>query len=192
MTEKQKDMVAIPSREQVESELNRIRYRRTFLRTLLNTTAVLVVVAAVTTLISMIFLPVIQVSGDSMTPTLNDGDILIALHTGNVKYGDLCCVSWQNKMLLKRVIGMPGDVISIEPDGSVYVNQELLDEPYVIEKDRGDCDINFPYEVPDQKIFILGDNRTLSIDSRNSDIGCIGTEQIVGKVLFRIWPIGKN
>lgn len=192
MTEKQKDMIAIPSQEQVESELNRIRYRRTFLRTLLNTTAVLVVVAAVTTLISMIFMPVIQVSGDSMTPTLNDGDILIALHTGNVKYGDLCCVSWQNKMLLKRVIGLPGDVISIESDGSVYVNQELLDEPYVIEKDRGDCDINFPYEVPDQKIFILGDNRTLSIDSRNSDIGCIGTEQIVGKVLFRIWPIGKN
>lgn len=192
MTEKQKDMVAIPSREQVESELNRIRYRRTFLRTLLNTTAVLVVVAAVTTLISMIFLPVIQVSGDSMTPTLNDGDILLTCNTDSVTYGDLCCVSWQNKMLLKRVIGMPGDVISIEPDGSVYVNQELLDEPYVIEKDRGDCDINFPYEVPDQKIFILGDNRTLSIDSRNSDIGCIGTEQIVGKVLFRIWPIGKN
>lgn len=192
MTEKQKDMVAIPSREQVESELNRIRYRRTFLRTLLNTTAVLVVVAAVTTLISMIFLPVIQVSGDSMTPTLNDGDILLTCNTNSVTYGDLCCVSWQNKMLLKRVIGMPGDVISIESDGSVYVNDALLDEPYVIEKDRGDCDINFPYEVPDQKIFILGDNRTLSIDSRNSDIGCIGTEQIVGKVLFRIWPIGKN
>ena len=155
MTEKQKDMVAIPSREQVESELNRIRYRRTFLRTLLNTTAVLVVVAAATTLISMIFLPVIQVSGDSMTPTLNDGDVLLTRNTDSVTYGDLCCVSWQNKMLLKRVIGMPGDVISIEPDGSVYVNQELLDEPYVIEKDRGDCDINFPYEVPDQKIFIL-------------------------------------
>lgn len=192
MTEKQKDMIAIPSREQVESELNRIRYRRTFLRTLLHTTAVLVVVAAVTTLISMIFLPVIQVSGDSMTPTLNDGDVLLTCNTDSVTYGDLCCVSWQNKMLLKRVIGLPGDVISIESDGSVYVNQELLDEPYVIEKDRGDCDINFPYEVPDQKIFILGDNRTRSIDSRNSDIGCIGTEQIVGKVLFRIWPIGEN
>lgn len=191
MTEKQKDMVAIPSREQVESELNRIRYRRTFLRTLLNTTAVLVVVAAVTTLISMIFLPVIQVSGDSMTPTLNDGDILIALHTGNVKYGDLCCVSWQNKMLLKRVIGMPGDTIIIEEDGSVYVNDALLDEPYVLEKSLGQCDIQFPYKVPDQQIFILGDNRSRSADSRSADIGCISREQIVGKVLTRIWK-GKK
>ena len=187
MTEKQKDMVAIPSREQVESELNRIRYRRTFLRTLLNTTAVLVVVAAVTTLISMIFLAVIQVSGDSMTPTLNDGDILIALHTGNVKYGDLCCVSWQNKMLLKRVIGLPGDTIIIEEDGSVYVNDALLDEPYVLEKSLGQCDIQFPYKVPDQQIFILGDNRSRSADSRSADIGCISREQIVGKVLTRIW-----
>lgn len=191
MTEKQKDMIAIPSQEQVESELNRIRYRRTFLRTLLNTTAVLVVVAAVTTLISMIFMPVIQVSGDSMTPTLNDGDILIALHTGNVKYGDLCCVSWQNKMLLKRVIGLPGDTIIIEEDGSVYVNDALLDEPYVLEKSLGQCDIQFPYKVPDQQIFILGDNRSRSADSRSADIGCISREQIVGKVLTRIWK-GKK
>ena len=191
MTEKQKDMVAIPSREQVESELNRIRYRRTFLRTLLNTTAVLVVVAAVTTLISMIFLPVIQVSGDSMTPTLNDGDILLTCNTDSVTYGDLCCVSWQNKMLLKRVIGLPGDTIIIEEDGSVYVNDALLDEPYVLEKSLGQCDIQFPYKVPDQQIFILGDNRSRSADSRSADIGCISREQIVGKVLTRIWK-GKK
>ena len=191
MTEKQKDMVAIPSREQVESELNRIRYRRTFLRTLLNTTAVLVVVAAVTTLISMIFLPVIQVSGDSMTPTLNDGDVLLTCNTDSVTYGDLCCVSWQNKMLLKRVIGMPGDTIIIEEDGSVYVNDALLDEPYVLEKSLGQCDIQFPYKVPDQQIFILGDNRSRSADSRSADIGCISREQIVGKVLTRIWK-GKK
>lgn len=191
MTEKQKDMVAIPSREQVESELNRIRYRRTFLRTLLNTTAVLVVVAAVTTLISMIFLPVIQVSGDSMTPTLNDGDVLLTCNTDSVTYGDLCCVSWQNKMLLKRVIGMPGDTIIIEEDGSVYVNDALLDEPYVLEKSLGQCDIQFPFKVPDQQIFILGDNRSRSADSRSADIGCISREQIVGKVLTRIWK-GKK
>lgn len=191
MTEKQKDMVAIPSREQVESELNRIRYRRTFLRTLLNTTAVLVVVAAATTLISMIFLPVIQVSGDSMTPTLNDGDVLLTCNTDSVTYGDLCCVSWQNKMLLKRVIGLPGDTIIIEEDGSVYVNDALLDEPYVLEKSLGQCDIQFPYTVPDQQIFILGDNRSRSADSRSADIGCISREQIVGKVLTRIWK-GKK
>lgn len=191
MTEKQKDMVAIPSREQVESELNRIRYRRTFLRTLLNTTAVLVVVAAATTLISMIFLPVIQVSGDSMTPTLNDGDVLLTCNTDSVTYGDLCCVSWQNKMLLKRVIGLPGDTIIIEEDGSVYVNDALLDEPYVLEKSLGQCDIQFPFKVPDQQIFILGDNRSRSADSRSADIGCISREQIVGKVLTRIWK-GKK
>ncbi len=191
MTEKQKDMVAIPSLEQVESELNRIRYRRTFLRTLLNTTAVLVVVAAVTTLISMIFLPVIQVSGDSMTPTLNDGDVLLTCNTDSVTYGDLCCVSWQNKMLLKRVIGMPGDTIIIEEDGSVYVNDALLDEPYVLEKSLGQCDIQFPFKVPDQQIFILGDNRSRSADSRSADIGCISREQIVGKVLTRIWKRKK-
>ncbi|MBP0987182.1 MAG: signal peptidase I [Oscillospiraceae bacterium] len=192
MSEEKRTAIDIPSAEQVEAELERIRYRRSFLRTLLNTAAIVAVVAALSVLLSVIFFPVIQVSGDSMTPTLSDGDILVTCHTDKIAYGDLCCVSWQNKTLLKRVIGLPGDVITIESDGSVYVNQELLDEPYVIEKSSGDCDISFPYEVPDNKIFILGDNRTLSVDSRNSDIGCIGKEQIIGKVLFRIRPFGNS
>lgn len=181
--------VDIPSVEQVESELNRIRYKRSFLKTFLNTATIVAAVAAVSVLLSTIFFPVIQVSGDSMAPTLNDGNILVTYQTKNVSYGDLCCVSWQNKTLLKRVIGLPGDVISIDGDGNVYVNQELIDEPYVIQKSLGNCDISFPYEVPDRQIFILGDNRELSTDSRNSDIGCLEKEQIVGKVLFRIWPI---
>lgn len=187
MPENENKPVAVPSAEQVESALNRIRYRRRFLRGLLNTTAVVVVVAAAAVLISTLCMPVIQVSGDSMSPTLNDGDILVTLNTDRVSYGDLCCVSWQNKMLLKRVIGRAGDIISIEPDGTVLRNGEQLEEPYVIEKSLGDCDINFPYEVPDRKIFILGDNRTLSVDSRNADIGSIGEDQIVSKVLFRLW-----
>lgn len=189
MSEEKRAVIDIPSAEQVEAELNRIRYRHSFLRTMLNTAAIVAVVAAVSVLLSVIFFPVIQVSGDSMTPTLQDGDILVTYHTDSISQGDLCCVSWQNKTLLKRVIGLPGDIISIEPDGSIYVNQTLLDEPYVIEKSMGDCDISFPFEVPDNKIFILGDNRTLSVDSRNTDIGCIGKEQIIGRVLFRIWPI---
>lgn len=192
MAAENKAPVVIPSEEQVESELNRIRYRKRFIRTLLNTAAVLIVVAAAAVLVSTIFMPVIQVSGDSMSPTLNDGDVLVTLNTDSVTYGDLCCVSWQNKMLLKRVVGLAGDVISISGDGSVTVNGKLLDEPYVIEKSLGQCDIAFPYEVPADKIFILGDNRMLSVDSRNSDIGSIGAEQIVGKVLFRIWPLRKQ
>ena len=192
MQDNHQEQIIVPSEEQVESELNRIRYRKKFLRTLLNTVAVLIVVAAAAVLVSTIFMPVIQVSGDSMSPTLNDGDILVTLNTDHIAYGDLCCVSWQNKMLLKRVIGLPGDTVSIKEDGSVYVNDKLLDEPYVIEKSVGDCEISFPYEVPDNHIFILGDNRIRSVDSRNKDIGSITKEQIIGKVLFRIWPFGKN
>ncbi|MBR3045150.1 MAG: signal peptidase I [Oscillospiraceae bacterium] len=179
--------VEIPSPEQVEAELEKIRYRRRFGRTLLQTAAVLVVVAAAAVLISTIFMPVIQVSGGSMSPTLNDGDVLVTLNTKRISYGDLCCVSWQNKMLLKRVIGLSGDTVSIAEDGSVTVNGVLLDEPYVIEKSLGQCDITFPYVVPEDKIFLLGDNRLLSADSRSADIGCIGHDQIIGKVLFRIW-----
>lgn len=192
MQDNHQEQIVVPSEEQVESELNRIRYRKKFLRTLLNTVAVLIVVAAAAVLVSTIFMPVIQVSGDSMSPTLNDGDILVTFNTDQIEYGDLCCVSWQNKMLLKRVIGLPGDTVSIKDDGSVYINDTLLDEPYVIEKSVGDCDIPFPYKVPDNQIFILGDNRIRSVDSRNKDIGSITKEQIIGKVLFRIWPLGKN
>ena len=146
----------MPSEEQVESELNRIQYRKRFLSMLVNTVAVLIVVAAAAVLVSTVFMPVIQVSGSSMSPTLNDGDILITFNTDNVTYGDLCCVSWQNKMLLKRVIGLPGDTVSIAEDGSVSVNGRTLDEPYVIEKSLGDCEIAFPYGCPKIKSLFSG------------------------------------
>lgn len=190
-TEKQEPIV-IPSEEQVASELNRIRYRRRFIRTLLNTAAVLIVVAAAAVLVSLIWMPVIQISGDSMNPSLHDGDILVTLNTDRVSRGDICCVSWQNKMLVKRVIGLPGDTVEISEDGSVSVNGTPLDEPYVSEKSLGQCDTVFPYEVPEDTVFILGDNRLLSVDSRNSDIGSVGKDQIIGKVLFRIWPFRRN
>ena len=192
MATEQQEHIVFPSEEQVASELNRIRYRRRFIRTLLNTVAVLIVAAAAAVLISTVFMPVIQISGDSMNPTLRDGDILVTLNTDNVSRGDLCCVSWQNKMLVKRVIGLPGDTVEISEDGSVSVNGSLLDEPYVSEKSLGQCDAEFPYEVPEDTIFILGDNRLMSVDSRSSDIGCIGKDQIVGRVLFRVWPFRRS
>ncbi len=187
MSDKSKIPEFSPSVEQVETEIKNIKYRKKFRSTLLSTISILVVVAAVAVLVSTLFFPVVQVSGSSMEPTLNEGDILVLLKSDDVKYGELCCVSWQNKSLLKRVIGLSGDVIDIDNDGSVFVNGELIDEPYVEKKELGRCDIDFPYQVPDNKIFILGDQRGTSVDSRSSAIGCIGKDQIVGKVLFKVW-----
>ncbi|MBR3680197.1 MAG: signal peptidase I [Oscillospiraceae bacterium] len=179
--------VAVPSVEQVENELKKIRYKDLFRKTLSSTVATLIVVAAIAVLISTLFLPVIQVSGNSMEPSLKDGDILVLVKTDKCDYGDLCCVSWQNKLLLKRVIGLPGDSITIDSDGNVYVNDELLDEPYITEKSQGNCEIEFPFTVPDNRIFILGDARESSVDSRSSAIGCIEQEQIIGTVLWNVW-----
>lgn len=182
----------MPSLEQVETELKNINYKKRFRRTLLSTMSILIVVAAAAVLISTLFFPVIQVSGNSMEPTLQNGDVLVLVKSDKVSYGDLCCVSWQNKTLLKRVIGLPGDVITIDQQGNVYVNDKLLDEPYVPEKSLGNCDIEFPYEVPDNKIFLLGDKRSVSVDSRSSAIGCVEKDQVVGHVLFKVWSGGKS
>lgn len=169
---------------QVKEELS---YRSRFMKLLGSTAAILVVVAAVAVLISTFFLPVIQVSGSSMEPTLSDGDIILLVKTKHFSTGELCCVSWQNKLLLKRVIGMPGDSINIDADGNVFVNGGQLDEPYAQEKCLGECDISFPFIVPDGKLFVLGDRRDTSIDSRSSAIGCVDYEQMVGQVLFTLW-----
>ena len=185
-TEK-KDIV-LPSLEQVEKERNKIQYKRKYRKTLTSTVSVRIVAAAVAVLVSTIFLPVIQVSGSSMNPTLSDGDVLVLFNSGRYERGDLCCISWGNKKLLKRVIGLPGDRITMDVEGNVYVNDELLDEPYISEKALGQCDVEFPCLVPDNTVFILGDHRTTSIDSRSSVIGCINKEQITGHVIFRVWP----
>lgn len=176
-----------PSVEQVREEKQKLSSRRKYWKMLRNTLAVLVVVAAIAVLISTLFMPVIQVSGDSMEPTLKDGDILLLVRTKSFESGDICCVSWHNKMLLKRVIGLPGDRIDIDKDGNVSVNGKVLDEPYATDKSLGECDVQLPLTVPENSLFVLGDKRATSIDSRSSAVGCIEKDQIVGRVLFTLW-----
>ncbi|MBP5362466.1 MAG: signal peptidase I [Ruminococcus sp.] len=181
----------LPPTEQVRAVHDKLAYRAKLRKVLTSTISILIVVAAVAVLVSTLFIPVIQVSGDSMEPTLYNGDIILLVKTDHYSQGQLCCVAWQNKLLLKRVIGLPGDKIDIDADGNVSVNDVLLNEPYLINKSLGECDISFPYNVPDEKYFVLGDRRDTSIDSRSSAVGCISTDQMVGKMLFRIWKSKK-
>ena len=182
---------AIPSTAEVEAERKRLAYRSRYARVLRSTIYALVVVAAIAVLLATLFLPVLQVSGDSMNPTLQDRDIIVLVKSGDMKTGDLCGFYWQNKLLLKRVIGLPGDIITLDEDGVVTVNGETLDEPYVDELALGECDIKFPYQVPENRYFVLGDHRATSIDSRSSVIGCVEKSQIVGKVFLRVWPLSS-
>lgn len=182
---------AIPSTEEVKAERERLAYRSRYTRVLRSTIYALVVVAAVAVLLATLFLPVLQVSGDSMNPTLQDKDVIVLVKSGSLKTGDLCGFYWQNKLLLKRVIGLPGDIISLDENGMVTVNGTVLDEPYVDELALGECDIKFPYQVPENRYFVLGDHRATSIDSRSSVIGCVEKNQIVGKVFIRVWPLSS-
>ena len=182
---------AIPSTEEVAAERKRLAYRSRYARVLRSTIYALVVVAAIAVLLATLFLPVLQVSGDSMNPTLTDGDVIVLVKTDHMKTGDLCGFYWQNKLLLKRIIGLPGDVIELDEDGVVTVNGQTLDEPYVDELALGECDIKFPYQVPENRYFVLGDHRATSIDSRSSVIGCVEKSQIVGKVFLRVWPLPR-
>ena len=182
---------AIPSTEEVKAERERLAYRSRYTRVLRSTIYALVVVAAVAVLLATLFLPVLQVSGDSMSPTLQDKDVIVLVKSGSLKTGDLCGFYWQNKLLLKRVIGLPGDIISLDENGVVTVNGTVLDEPYVDELALGECDIKFPYQVPENRYFVLGDHRATSIDSRSSVIGCVEKNQIVGKVFIRVWPLSS-
>ncbi|WP_281528071.1 signal peptidase I [Ruminococcus champanellensis] len=190
MSQRNRRQVSLPSPEQVSRAYQQDQYRKRYKRAFISTLSVLAVIAAVAVLVSTLFLPVIQVSGNSMEPTLSDGDVLVLLKSKRYERSQLCCISWQNKMLLKRIIGLPGDVVSIDIQGNVSVNGVLLDEPYVSDKTLGECDVTFPCQVPEGKVFVLGDHRSTSIDSRSSEIGCVDQDQIVGFVLFQVWPIG--
>ena len=179
-----------PDSRQVIEERKRLRRQARIRRTTLTALGMLAVVAAVAVIVSTYLLPVIQVSGNSMEPTLSDGDVLVLLHSGDYRSGQLCCVAWQNKLLIKRVIARSGDSVNIDDKGNVYINGKLIDEPYVSDKSLGECDIDFPYIVPEGRFFVMGDQRDTSIDSRSSAIGCVEKEQIVGKVLGKVWPLG--
>jgi signal peptidase I len=148
----------------------------------------LITVAAIAVLIATLWMPVLEIYGTSMTPTLNDGEIVISLKTNDINTGDVVAFYYNNKILVKRVIAKSGDWIKIDKDGTVTVNGEVLDEPYVNEKSLGECDLTFPYQVPDGRVFVMGDHRSVSVDSRSSSMGCVSEEQIVGKLVFKVWP----
>ena len=191
MFKKSEKKVAVPSLKEIQTERKRIRRGSLYWQALRGTIAVLVVVAAVAVLITTLFLPILQISGDSMSPTLEHDEIVVLLKNKNFDRGDLIGFYYQGKILLKRVIALPGDEVAIDADGNVYVNGELLDEPYVTEKKLGDCDLEFPYEVPGTSYFVMGDQRSNSVDSRNSALGAISRDDIIGRVFIRVWPLSK-
>lgn len=191
MTQNSEKKVPVPSLKEIQTERKRIRRGTLYWQALRGTVAVLVVVAAVAVLITTLFLPILQISGDSMSPTLNHDEIVILLKTDDFDRGDLIGFYYQGKILLKRVIALPEDEVVIDADGNVYVNGEILDEPYVSEKGLGDCDLEFPYKVPGTGYFVLGDQRSNSVDSRNSAIGAISKDDIIGKVFLKVWPLSN-
>lgn len=192
MNENEQGIRRIPVPKQVAEERKRLRKRARVTRTIITTLGALTVAAAIAVLLSTFVFTAIQVSGDSMEPTLSDGDVLVLLNGHDYSSGQLCCVAWQNKLLIKRVIAVGGDSIEIDRDGNVSVNGVVLDEPYVTSKSLGECDIEFPYTVPEGKFFVMGDQRATSVDSRSTAVGAVGADQIVGKVWFKAWPFGDK
>ena len=188
---RKKTLGEMPSAEQLEAELKREKYKRRYHSVLRSTIYTLITVAAIAVLVATLWLPVLQIYGSSMTPTLQDGEIIFSVKTADLEPGDIVSFYYNNKILVKRVICGPGDWVNIDEDGTVYVNEVRLKEPYLAEKALGDCNIELPYQVPDGKIFVMGDHRSTSVDSRNTAVGCVAQEQIVGKIIFRIWPLNR-
>ncbi len=191
MSKNTKNKLRSPSADAIETELKREKYRQKYKSVLKSTLYTLIVVAAVAVLIATLVLPVLQISGESMEPTLANGEIVVLFKTKNFERGELCAFYYSNKILIKRVIGLPGDQIVIDGDGNVYVNGNLIEEPYLSSKALGECDIEFPYEVPEGELFVLGDRRDTSVDSRSSVIGCIPRDDILGRIFLRVWPMKK-
>ena len=191
MKKKKKEAISLPTKEQVEKERKLYRWKQAYFRALSGTVRVLTMVAAVAALIATLVLPVLQIEGTSMEPTLKNGDIVLLTKTTAFDRGDICGFAWNNKILIKRVIGIPGDWIEIDTDGTVYRNGEKLEEPYAEQIAFGECDLEFPFQVPQEQYFVLGDMRESSIDSRNTLVGCVENKQIIGKIFFRIWPFKR-
>ena len=179
----------VPTVAQLEGELKRESYRKRYNRVLRSTVYTLITVAAAAVLVATLFLPVLRIYGSSMTPTMVDGDIVVSVKGGAFERGDIIAFWFNNKILVKRVIRKPGEWVDIDEDGNVSVDGKPLSEPYLTERALGECDIRLPYQVPDGRIFVMGDHRSTSSDSRNSAVGCVAEEQIVGKLVFRVWPL---
>lgn len=181
----------LPTLPELQQALKDARYRARFTRTARSTVNVLVVVAALAVLAATLWLPVMRIYGTSMTPSMENGDIVIAVKSGTFARGEVIAFMFNNKTLVKRVIGLPGDWIDIDERGNLSVNGEPVDEPYFTEKARGECDIELPYQVPESRLFVMGDHRSVSVDSRSTAVGCVAEEQIMGRLAFRIWPIDQ-
>ena len=179
---------SVPAIEQLQSELKREKYKFQYRRMMKSTVFTLVVVASFAVLVATLWLPVLQIYGTSMTPTLDEGEIVVSIKSKEFSQGDLAAFYIGNKILVKRVIAQAGDMVNVLEDGTVIVNGRELDEPYVSQKALGECDLEFPYQVPESRYFLIGDHRETSVDSRSSMVGCISNEQLVGKIVFRVWP----
>ena len=186
---KEKRPVVIPDTQQLESELRRVKHQNRYKRTLMNTIYSLITVAAVAVLVATLWMPVLKIYGSSMTPTLVNGNIVVCVRTHDFEQGDVMAFYYNNNILVKRIIAQPGQWVNIEPDGTVSVDKQPLDEPYISEKAKGYCDIELPYQVPESRVFVMGDHRDTSIDSRSTTIGCVADENIVGKLVFCVWPL---
>lgn len=178
-----------PSTSQIEGELRRVKFKNRYVRTLISTVSILIVVAAVSVLVATLILPVLEIYGTSMTPTLSEGNIVVSVTKKEYVPGDVISFYYNNRILVKRIIACPLDTVNIDPEGNVYVNDELLDEPYVKEKALGETDLEYPFQVPEGAYFVMGDHRETSIDSRMSSVGCIAVDEIVGSIFFKVWPI---
>ncbi len=179
----------LPSVEQLKQLQRWLKKRHRFWHTLRGTLSVLLTVSAAAVLVAVLLMPVLQIFGTSMSPTLEENSYVVSVKEGNLQPGDICAFYYNNKILVKRVIARSGEWVDIDQDGLVYINGQLLDEPYVSDFAVGECDLELPYQVPESRIFVMGDHRSVSIDSRSSVIGCVAEEQIVGKIVFCVWPL---
>ena len=188
---KRKKQIPVPTTNELEKELKRVRYKYRYRTVLSSTIFTLVIVAAIAVLVATLWLPVLQIFGSSMSPTLENGEIIFSVKTADFEQGDVVAFYYNNKILVKRMVAGPGDWVDMDPEGTVYVNGNEISEPYLTQTAYGETNIEFPYQVPDGKLFVLGDHRATSVDSRNTAVGCVSQEQIVGKIVFRVWPFSR-